>query len=115
VTVVPCPEGCGGFVNTAIDGYCNSCRRSLSTTGYMLPEDVPEDADFLSSYDPMKARKLSWCWEWFGQPTHRMKCRLPRGHEGEHDTHQRATSSISVDIDGSKVMGGGESAKEGQP
>lgn len=75
MTVGTCPHGCGGFVTygpesaesfVAGEGVnvCPSCRRHVNRV------EIPH---------PLA------CWAWHGPTWHRMRCRLPRGHEGEHD------------------------------
>lgn len=83
MTIVACPFGCGGFVNTASHNYCESCRRDLSCTEIVVAEHVPED-----DLRGMLTRKASYCWEWFGPDWHRMKCRRSKGHDGNHATHE---------------------------
>lgn len=68
-TLAPCPRGCGGYFWTLRDTACPSCRRPLN--GVTI----------------MEYRWPGACFEWFGPLDHRMRCRLPAGHEGEHSTH----------------------------
>ena len=95
-----CPHGCGNLLTNALLGYCPSCRRSLaSPPEIVIAENEATNAD---GRDPMVARKPSWCWQWWGPPDHRMRCRLPSGHDGEHDTHEGRDSMI-VATDGKLV------------
>jgi hypothetical protein len=69
MTVISCPQGCGGVVDTAYEdwsnpaflgvGVCLSCRRHVSEVQVPRP---------------------GMCWAWFGPPDHRMRCRRPVGH-----------------------------------
>jgi hypothetical protein len=102
VTIVKCPHGCGGTVNTAIDNYCNSCRRDLAAIEVI----IPEDADSHDADDPTVARKASWCWAWWGPKNHRMRCRLPRGHlpVNQHDTHEQPIEgNMIISTDGELI------------
>jgi hypothetical protein len=107
MTIVPCPQGCGGYVNTAEDGYCKSCRRDLAATDVIIPESVEvegrEGWHRPLNVDPMTAHKESWCWEWFGPEDHRMRCRLPKGHDGEHYTHERRSAAAIVSTIGKRI------------
>jgi hypothetical protein len=90
MTVVECPHGCGGTVDTAKSGWCSSCRMHINTQVITIDEDLPlVIEDNTIKYKGAKYwerhRKASWCWEWHGPPVHRMRCRLPKGHAGEHD------------------------------
>lgn len=96
MTVVKCPFGCGGTIDTATSSTCRYCRRPLSETALVIPEEVRNHSQFADrwrgcNYPPlfrgMETRKLSWCWEWFGSVDHRCRCRLPKGHLGDHNDH----------------------------
>ena len=63
VQLTACPQGCGGVVDILKDKQCPSCRRPLNE---------PEFPN------------LEWCFAWHGPSDHRMRCRLLKGHEGEH-------------------------------
>lgn len=67
MTVIVCPAGCGGIINTEVSQECSSCRLPTNE------QRVKVDPD--------------WCWEWFGPYHHRMKCRRRKGHGGEHHDH----------------------------
>ena len=80
MTVMQCPQGCGGIVNTATDDVCPSCRRGLNEVEVILePDAVTEGRP-----DAPVCRRPEWCWEWHGPSHHRMRCRLPIGHSGAH-------------------------------
>ena len=64
-TVTLCPHGCGGSVSTS-DVRCRSCRRDLNRSELPL---------------------VGACWQWFGDPDHRMRCRKAVGHGGAHCEH----------------------------
>ena len=83
MTIAACPQGCGGVVDTGKDEWCSSCRRYLNETRIPNPD---------------------WCWVWWGPPHHRMRCRLPKGHEGAHDTHEVRENIISVSVSGETVQ-----------
>ena len=100
MTIVVCPHGCGGTINTATDNFCRSCRRGLNETEIIWKGDTVVESPVV--------RKLSWCWEWWGPAHHRMRCRLPLGHDGEHDTHESRGNSMIVTTDGEVI---GESRK----
>lgn len=89
MTVAPCPRGCGGFVDTAKDESCPSCRRPLN--GVTVMESKPEGA----------------CWQWWGPVTHRMRCRRSAGHQppDAHFDHsdEETGNSVVVDVDGNLV------------
>ena len=94
MTVTPCPFGCGGIVNTETDDICPSCRRPLAVTSL----------DWVNAN--MENCRPGYCWAWWGPPNHRMRCRLPSGHTGEHDTHEtRRSGSIIVATDGELIDG----------
>lgn len=96
MTIAPCPHGCGNYVNYADNlNYCPGCRRDLFVTGVLIPEDC--DAN-----DPHNW-KASWCWQWWGPMAHRMRCRLPKGHEGSHDTHEEREDSVIVSTAGELI------------
>lgn len=104
MTVIACPWGCGGSVDTGKYAYCPACRRPLNASAIVIPEEWPEDRlSDLGPNDCMVSYKLSWCWEWWGPPDHRMRCRLPKGHDGEHDTHERRSTTAIVSTDGQMV------------
>jgi len=66
MTIINCPQGCGGTVDTAMHTRCPSCRRDLNSQ-----QIQPEGS----------------CWLWWGPPDHRMRCRKPANHKGCHSTH----------------------------
>ena len=73
MTIMECPHGCGGVVDTGaksncacMAGRCPSCRRELNTVEIQLP---------------------GTCWQWWGDSWHRMRCRKMAGHSGAHSTH----------------------------
>jgi hypothetical protein len=105
MTIVKCPHGCGGTINTGTDNYCSFCRRDLASVEVVIPEDGDTHA---FGIDPMTARKSSWCWEWFGPAYHRMRCRLPKGHSplDKHDTHEEPLEdSIIINTEGDLIVG----------
>ncbi|KKK99419.1 hypothetical protein LCGC14_2632940 [marine sediment metagenome] len=91
MTITNCPHGCGGTVDTAIDDWCPSCRRDLNQTGALIQ---------------MEHSELGWCWEWWGPPNHRMRCRLPKDHDGSHWDREIREDSIVVATDGEIIYGG---------
>jgi hypothetical protein len=107
MTVVVCPHGCGGMINTATDNFCPSCRRNMSETEIILSEDVVKVEGVWGWNYPDASpvqRKLSWCWKWWGPADHRMRCRLLKGHEGDHDTHEeRRSDTVIVATNGQVV------------
>src|SRR5712675_2356179 len=104
MTVIACPHGCGGIVNTAKSPWCESCRRGIHETDVILPEYVHFDPYDPAGEIPPAHHKLSWCWQWWGPAHHRMRCRLPKGHDGPHDCHEeRDEDCISVSTDGALV------------
>lgn len=110
MTIVNCPHGCGGTVNTSKDNYCSSCRRDLCAVEIVIGESVESininPNEWPKGVDPMTARKASWCWAWFGPKGHRMRCRLPKNHkpEDEHDTHEEPLeNSIIVSTKGELI------------
>ena len=89
MTVVTCPGGCGGTINTSVSSFCGGCRFSLAEQRFKSDPD--------------------WCWEWFGPPSHRMKCRRKLGHSNNHHDHededsQHLTVSVDGDLVGRKFM-----------
>lgn len=106
MTVVKCPHNCGGFVNTATDDCCTSCRRAMSETEFIWGEDVVKIETAQGMQYPNASpvgRKLSWCWQWWGPANHRMRCRLPTGHDGEHDTHEVKSGHAIVAANGEVI------------
>ena len=91
VTKIDCPHCCGGIADSRYR-YCASCRRDLKSEEVIVSEEEVEvlDGDTMRyvGYDGKIVRKLSWCWEWWGPNDHRMRCRLPKGHVGDHDCHE---------------------------
>lgn len=77
MTVIECPHGCGGALDTFKDDFCPSCRRSPSEI------EIP---------DP------TFCWKWHGPPFHRMRCRRWDGHDGECHDHPDDDYTLSVDV-----------------
>src|SRR6266853_787661 len=100
MTIIACPHGCGGFVDTAKDDGCPSCRRGLNETEVLIDERASRD-----DAQPTD-RKPSWCWQWFGPSHHRMRCRLRAGHEGEHFDHEEwpTMRTVSVATDGRVIQ-----------
>lgn len=101
MTIAACPQGCGGYVNTAKENYCSWYRRDLSAVDLVIPEDA--NTENYGDSNCMTVHKANWCWAWWGPSEHRMRCRLPKGHEGGHDTHEEPSDTISVSIDGQRV------------
>lgn len=77
MTVTPCPYGCGGFFVANETQYCPSCRRDRFAT-------------------EMELKPVDACWQWWGPPEHRMRCRKPLGHTGEHDTIPNRTGPAAL-------------------
>lgn len=111
MTVMACPHGCGGFVDTGKDDWCPSCRRGLNETEVVIPDDEQKserDAFGNPEYPGASPaqRKAAWCWQWFGSARHRMRCRLPTGHTGEHFDHEERRpigSTLIVATDGTPL------------
>lgn len=111
MTIIACPHGCGGTCDTAKDDYCPSCRRGLNETEVVIPEGMDTAPKYDAQGEEVPGphigpthRKASWCWQWHGAPDHRMRCRLPLGHAGEHDCkHDRQPGEISVSTGGQVV------------
>lgn len=109
MTVIVCPHGCGGTVDTAIQLSCPSCRRGLNESETILAEDAVKIDTFWGKEYPDVSpvqRKLSWCWEWFGPSNHRMRCRLPKGHSKDHFDHEEQENHETVAIDGEVISVG---------
>ena len=87
MTVMPCPYGCGGYFVNNEDEYCPSCRRSRLNLDLTFSQ--PEGS----------------CWEWWGPPDHRMKCRLPKGHSGDHWDHETREGVSLIITDSGKLVG----------
>ena len=86
MTIAICPQGCGGVVDTDKDVWCPSCRRNLDEIQIPMPD---------------------WCWEWWGPPHHCMRCRLPLGHTGPHNTHEYrfGSESVIISVEGELITG----------
>lgn len=109
MTVIQCPHGCGGTVDTTKEMDCPSCRRGLNETEVVLAEDCPTEETYWGPRyvgSSPTSRKLSWCWEWWGPADHRMRCRLPKGHSGEHHDHEQRSNSMIISTDGDLVATG---------
>ena len=65
MTMAQCPHGCGTCLDFEV-AYCPGCRRGMDE----IPIQPPGS-----------------CWAWWGPKNHRMRCRRPVRHIGEHSTH----------------------------
>ena len=95
MTIVECPHGCGGTVDTDVGNDCLSCRRGIDEIEVMIAPDEKAES-------PVR-RRPTWCWEWWGPANHRMRCRLPSGHDGEHWDHESRDGSMIVAVNGEKI------------
>jgi hypothetical protein len=94
MTIAACPQGCGGYIDTASNlAYCPSCRRNLHVQ-YI--------------HDP------ALCWEWFGPDWHRMRCRKQNEHSGVHSTHDNCGATNNGSICGFENDHEGKHAWESQ-
>jgi hypothetical protein len=106
MTIVTCPHGCGGTINTATQLGCPNCRRGLNETEVVLSEYAIKIEGVWGWEYPDASpvqRKLSWCWEWWGPSHHRMRCRLPKNHDGKHWHHEERHECKIVSIGGEWV------------